>query len=247
MRTLCIFRNSYEARYISNMLDKTSLVNTIVIEKGVKAKGEKLKRFFEKTNIFRIPLLLIDILAIYIYSKVTTLEMRKKLGEYEYPLDKIKLTVDDANDKVCFDFIKRQKPQIIFIYGTSILKKEFLDRIKAPILNIHSGILPKYRNVHSDFWAFLNKDFDNIGVSIIYLDSGIDSGDLAVQRRIKYSKSDGLIDIKIKILTLIPTLVKFTLGKISEGKLPRKKQNELKKGVFYTPQLTDLIKLYVHD
>lgn len=247
MRTLFIFRDSYEARYILNVLDKTGLVDIIVIEKGVKAKERKLKRLFEKTNIFHIPLLLIDILALYIYSKVTMLEMKKKLGAYEYPLNKIKLTVDDANDKACFDFIKRRRPQIIFIYGTSILKKEFLGRIKIPILNIHSGILPKYRNVHSDFWAFLNKDFNNIGVSIIYLDSGIDNGDLAVQRRIKYSKSDVLVDIKIKILNLIPTVVKFTLKKINEGELPRKKQNELKKGFFYTPRLTDFIKLYVHN
>ena len=61
---------------------------------------------------------------------------------------------------------------------------------KRYTLNIHGGIVPKYRNVHSEFWAISKNDFKNIGTSIIHLDPGIDTGDIAIQEILEINSND---------------------------------------------------------
>jgi folate-dependent phosphoribosylglycinamide formyltransferase PurN len=243
MKTLFIFRDSYEAKYILQQLEKKGILGDVVIEKGVSAKRQKLRRFFKTKSILLYPLIVLDIIALAIYSKLITMAMIKILGKNNtYPKNKIKLIVDDANDKLCMEFVDKYQPEIIFIYGTSILKSQFLDHIKSLILNIHSGIVPKYRNVHSDFWAYLNNDIGNIGVSILHLNRGIDSGDLALQEKVDYNHRDSMVDIKIKNLKVIPNLVDSIIKKKKNGTLGRQKQLA-EKGSFYpTPRLLDLIK-----
>ena len=68
-------------------------------------------------------------------------------------------------------------------YGV-ILKEEFISCPKIGILNLHSGILPKYRGIMSTFWAMLNGE-KQIGATLHKItDSEIDSGEiLAISKR----------------------------------------------------------------
>ena len=74
--------------------------------------------------------------------------------------------------------------------GTRILSKELLSKISVPIINIHVGITPKYRGIHGGFWAIKNNDLENFGVTIHHVDSGIDTGKIIDQVRIKPTKED---------------------------------------------------------
>lgn len=242
MKTLFLFRDAYDSKYILHKLESKNLLGAVILERGVEAKKRKLQRIFKITNILSYPILILDTLSLILFSKHINANVKKKLGLYCYPKDRIKLIVDDANEKSCVDFIRQYEPDVIFIYGISILTDRFFKQVKTRILNIHSGIVPMYRNVHSDFWAYLNKDYSNIGLSVMYADKGIDSGDIALQKRINYAKNDGLINIKIKILNLIPDIVAETLNNMRNNKLNRKKQN-IKESHFYpTPGLLDIIK-----
>ena len=68
-------------------------------------------------------------------------------------------------------------------YGV-ILKEEFISCPKVGILNLHSGILPKYRGIMSTFWAMLNGE-KQIGSTLHKItDNKIDSGEiLAISKR----------------------------------------------------------------
>ncbi len=245
MKYLFLFRDSYDAKYILSKLNGKNLLGTVILEREIAAKKRKLQRIFKIRNFFSYPKLILDILSLILFSGYISTAVVKRLGSYEYPEDKIKLIVDDANEKKCVDFIKRYKPDVIFIYGTSILTDHFLREVKANVLNIHSGILPKYRNVHSDFWAYLNKDYNNIGATIICVDEGIDTGDIALQKKIKYIKGDDLINTKIKILCLIPGIITEMISNMRNNRLDRKKQN-IKESRFYpTPGFFNIIKYFL--
>lgn len=245
MKKLFIFRNSYDARYILSKIEEKGLLDGIILEKGIGAKKRKLQRIFQHKSIVNYPGLILDILALILFSGYVNTKVNKKLGLYSYPKEKIKLVVDNANENICLDYIRQYKPDVIFIYGVSILSDRFLKSTKAKVLNIHSGILPKYRNVHSDFWAYLNQDYNNIGVTLIYVDKGIDTGDIAFQNRIKYAKGDDLVDIKIKILRLIPNLIAEATRNIQKNKVNRKKQNMQKSHFYPTPGFSDIIKYFL--
>jgi len=243
MKILYIFRSSYDAAYILSRLGQKNIAQAAILESGNKAKFKKIKRSFQKSNIFRYPAVFVDLLSLLIYSFVMERGIKKRLGVAKYPKNIVKLVVDDANDKKCIEYIQKYKPDIIFIYGTAILGKTFLSSVHSTILNIHSGILPYYRNVHSDFWAYIKRDYKNIGVSIFFLDAGIDTGSIALQKRITYTKKDHLIDIKVKNLTMIPNLIELVIKKYRARTLKRKIQSISDAGFYPTPTFRDFFKL----
>jgi methionyl-tRNA formyltransferase len=67
-----------------------------------------------------------------------------------------------------------------------IIKKQILTRVTRPIVNIHISYLPWNRGADPNFWSW----FDNTpkGVSIHYIDAGIDTGSVLVQEQIIFSE-----------------------------------------------------------
>ena len=68
---------------------------------------------------------------------------------------------------------------ILSILGNEVFKKDILTEYR--ILNLHTGLLPKYRGLMPTFWAMLNEEKE-IGVSVFFVDEGIDSGPIIVQK-----------------------------------------------------------------
>ena len=63
------------------------------------------------------------------------------------------------------------------------------------VIGGHPGITPSYRGAYSSFWAIYNKDEENIGYSIFFIDDGVDTGDLIFQEKVKFSKEDSYMSI----------------------------------------------------
>ena len=72
-------------------------------------------------------------------------------------------------------------------YGTSIYSRETLERVGSAIINIHDGILPTFRNVHTDFWAFFCEARLPFGVTLFEIDERIDAGTVVRQEAIDLS------------------------------------------------------------
>ncbi len=98
--------------------------------------------------------------------------------------------VPSVNSTECRDKIAQYQPDIILLSGTRILSIETIASIKCPIVNLHAGITPFYRGVHGAYWALINKDNTNCGVTLHYVDSGIDTGQIIAQECISPNKRD---------------------------------------------------------
>lgn len=73
---------------------------------------------------------------------------------------------------------------IISIAGNQIFKKQLIDSAKFGIINLHSALLPKYRGLMPSFWVLANNEIET-GVSVFFVDEGIDSGPVIVQKKIE--------------------------------------------------------------
>jgi folate-dependent phosphoribosylglycinamide formyltransferase PurN len=60
--------------------------------------------------------------------------------------------------------------------------------INSKFVNIHVGITPKYRGVHGTYWALVNNDVENSGVTVHFVDEGIDTGNIINQAIVVPSK-----------------------------------------------------------
>jgi len=101
--------------------------------------------------------------------------------------------VNSINDKSAMKEIIKSDPDIIIVNGTRIISKSIIERINVPIINMHMGITPKYRGVHGGYWAVVNNDEENCGVTIHIVDEGIDTGKVIRQKRIRIQANDNYV------------------------------------------------------
>ena len=101
--------------------------------------------------------------------------------------------VKSINDEETIKFIHQYNPNIIVINGTRIISTNVLNATRVPFINLHMGITPKYRGVHGGYWAVSCDDYDNCGVTVHLVSSGIDTGDVIIQARIQVTNRDSFV------------------------------------------------------
>ena len=128
--------------------------------------------------------------------------------------------------RVEYDDILALEPDIIITcaYG-QIIPKEILDYPKLGCINVHASLLPKYRGGAPIHWSIINGDKET-GITIMYMDVGMDTGDIISQESIPILDSDNLESIHDKLSTLGSKLLLDTLPSIIDGTNDRLKQNE---------------------
>ena len=144
------------------------------------------------------------------------------------------------NDEV-INLIKDLKPDFIAVvaYG-KILPKEILDIPKYGCVNVHGSLLPKYRGAAPMQWALINGE-EKTGITTMFMDVGMDTGDMLLKEEIDIKDEYNLEDIHDKLMVIGGNLLVKTLDKIVDGTIVRKKQPE--KGT-YAPMITkDMTKI----
>lgn len=108
-------------------------------------------------------------------------------------------------------------------YG-QIIPKEVLDMPKYGCINVHASILPKYRGSAPIQWCLFNND-DVTGVTIMYMDEGMDTGDIIKIKEIPILDSDNVGTLHDKLsklgcdllLEVLPTIFNKTNDRIKQG------------------------------
>lgn len=109
-------------------------------------------------------------------------------------------------------------------YG-QIIPKEVLDMPKYGAINVHASILPKYRGSAPIQWALFNGDAKT-GVTIMYMDEGMDTGDIIKISEIPILDSDNVGTLHDKLSILGSSTLKETLPLIFNGTNKRIKQDD---------------------
>lgn len=82
-----------------------------------------------------------------------------------------------------------------------LIGKELLNRFPMKAINLHVSYLPWNRGADPNLWSFL--DDTPKGVSIHYLDEGLDTGPVLVQEEVPYKSGDTLRDSYDRLLSSI--------------------------------------------
>lgn len=129
--------------------------------------------------------------------------------------------------KVCADYedILNAKPDVIITcaYG-QIVSKDILDIPKYGCINIHASLLPKYRGGAPIHYALINGE-EETGVTLMYMDEGMDTGDMLVSERIKIEDNDNIEILSDKLSVLGSKMIVNYLEDIINGKIVGVKQD----------------------
>ncbi|MEO7800592.1 MAG: formyl transferase [Ginsengibacter sp.] len=114
---------------------------------------------------------------------------QQKLISSKIPEDKKKF-VKSINDTSTIHLIKLVKPDIVIVNATRILKPALLNSIEGHFINIHSGMLPKYRGYSGGYWALVCNDKNNCGSTIHFINDKIDTGAILYRDTVKVNSDD---------------------------------------------------------
>ena len=161
-------------------------------------------------------------------------------NEYNIPVFK---TVS-LNSTEASLFVKTLMPTLAIFGGGGLVRAELLNCV--PIVNCHMGLLPKYRGNYPWIWALINKEYDQIGLSIHLMEERLDLGPILKNVPIKITKNQSLFQLgKDLEYAMIPEIIsaltiaeKYLDDKIPEGCY----QKELDGKQYYVPH-NMLIKL----
>lgn len=117
------------------------------------------------------------------------------------------------------------EPDIIVTcaYG-QIIPKEVLSIPKLGPINVHASLLPKLRGGAPIHRAIM-EGYDKSGITIMYMDEGMDSGDIISQREVMIEEDDTLDTLSAKLMKVGSELLIETLPSIIEGTNARVEQN----------------------
>ncbi len=104
----------------------------------------------------------------------------------------------------------------VSIAYNQIFGRELLGLPRLGCLNLHAGMLPHYRGRNVINWAIINGE-RAIGVTAHFMDEGIDTGDVLLQRALPIGWTDSYGDVLCRVTRVIPDLVDEAVGLIASG------------------------------
>lgn len=148
-------------------------------------------------------------------------------------------------DKVELKNLINDKIDFVIIYGyRHILNKEFRDFYFQRIINLHPSYLPFGRGCYPNFWSFV---YDNPkGVSIHFIDEGIDTGDILYQREHKFDSELTLKDTYYNLQVSMLGLFSLNYHKIRKFEFNPIKQN-YNLGTFHFKKEFDDVFIFFKD
>ncbi len=206
------------AKYVANKLSKSKNVVGVIFEKR-RTTREVLMRMFKRAKK-RGVIRLLDEILFRVLDWVTRKGKKSMLNSDILNIENIpKVFVKSINDPESVKFTKDLKADILIVYGTGILKKEIINVPSQGVLNIHPGITPEYRGLEPTFWAMTNQDFDKTGVTIHYIDEGIDTGRILAQETVEVEKNDSYHTLFEKSIEKGMDLILNVISDMENGKI----------------------------
>jgi folate-dependent phosphoribosylglycinamide formyltransferase PurN len=99
-------------------------------------------------------------------------------------------------DRDCLERLRSLNPDLLVLAGADIVPASVLDIPRLGALNGHYGLLPRYRGMNVTEWSIYYDD--PVGVSVHYVDAGIDTGDIIACEPVKVAPGDRLEDLRAK-------------------------------------------------
>jgi folate-dependent phosphoribosylglycinamide formyltransferase PurN len=240
MKIVLLTGNAPNQKALANKVAAEFNLVGLVIEKK---PGKK-----QKLTLGRLMAKLKDI---FLFSRISQAWVNLlRYYDHKYPVfpscdNKI---VDNINESKVIDFIKEKNPELVMVSGTSLIKKPFFQVTPLKgIVNLHTGLSPYIKGgPNCTNWCLATNQFHLIGNTIMWLDAGIDSGNIITTELVNFTGEESLNDIHLKVMEDAHSLYLRALRLIdfNPSLVPSVNQTEINKGtLFLTKMWNDEFKL----
>ncbi|MCK8823619.1 methionyl-tRNA formyltransferase [Fuchsiella alkaliacetigena] len=134
----------------------------------------------------------------------------------------------DVNSADSVDKLRSLAPQamVVVAYG-QILSKELLELPPLGCINVHASLLPKYRGPAPLHRVIINSE-KQTGVTTIYMDQGLDTGDIILQEEIEIAAEDTVGVVHDRLAKLGAEVLLETLELVARDEAESEPQDDRK-------------------
>jgi len=242
---ICHEDSVFDSETLSRWLASFSELKGIVLlrEKSDR-KFKRIKREIKRSG----PIRFLDVAAFRLYYKfrsaqgdtVWERELVDKLNKRYPAIEGVPVLVTNSPNSVeAEEFIRQADADIILARCKVILNRRIFSLAKTGTFVMHPGICPEYRNAHGCFWALASGDEENVGMTLLKIDDGVDTGPIFGYYSYDFdSLNESHFRIQTRVVSENLDEVAAKLQEIATGKAETLSPNGRKSGSWGHPWLT---------
>lgn len=180
------------ARWLASF---TELAAVVVVRESRARLWRRVMREWKRAG----PLRFLDVLAFRAYYRLALAgpdsawideTLAGLLRRYaEIPASTRVLETPSPNSAGAERVLREARPDIVIARCKNILAERVFKLAPLGTFVMHPGICPEYRNAHGCFWALARRDLDNVGMTLLRVDSGVDTGPVHGYYRCAYDEA----------------------------------------------------------
>lgn len=230
------------ARWLASFTD---LAGVVILDETKQRAWQRVRREVRRIGLLRF----LDVVAFRLYYKLA-LSARDRQWETA-TLDELQrrfpplasetrmLQAASPNTPEVAAFLRECRPDLVIARCKWILKPEIFSIPPDGTFVMHPGICPQYRNAHGCFWALAQNDLGNVGMTLLRIDRGVDTGPVYGFFRCNYDEqADSHIVIQHRTVFDNLDAIAARLLDIHEGRAERIDTRGLPSGEWGQPWLS---------
>ncbi|MFN3652963.1 MAG: formyltransferase family protein [Armatimonadota bacterium] len=167
------------SRWLGSFSD---LVGVVLLEEGAQRTRQRIGREIRRSGVLGF----LDVLAFRAYyraflasrdrqwERAVVSDLRARFSHVP-PCANV-LRTDSVNSAECVDFLRGCRPDFAIARCKTLLRPEVFSVPARGTYVLHPGICPEYRNAHGCFWALAQRDTERVGLTLLRIDHGVDTG-----------------------------------------------------------------------
>jgi hypothetical protein len=167
------------ARWLASF---SELGGIVAIDEPNSRLWKRVRREVKRVGAARFP----DVLAFRLYYRLVHATRDRHWEERRlhdicetYPPLSLSIPIlhtSSPNTNEAVEFISKNQPDIMIARCKTLLKESVFSIPSHGTFAMHPGICPEYRNAHGCFWALANGDPERVGMTLLRIDKGVDTG-----------------------------------------------------------------------
>lgn len=223
--------------YIANALCKAGEPIAIVQETGRQWTLNKVLKLLKPINFYRKAWRWLRDRKRYTGNKEEVFFFGDQPAKLDQP--NLVVNVPHINHPDVLKLAKETQPDVIAVFGTSLITGPLLKMGKYGIVNLHGGLSPHYRGSDCTFWALYNEEPDQVGCTLHFINEGIDTGKLIAHISPEVKATDDELTLFWRAVKDSADVYTSLMDKFEQGKALGQLQSE--KGSLYQVKDRELV------
>jgi methionyl-tRNA formyltransferase len=145
------------------------------------------------------------------------------------------LDVENINSQEVFEFTIKERPELVIVSGTRLIRKKLLSiKPSIGIINLHTGLSPYIKGgPNCTNWCIATGQYHLIGNTIMWINEGIDTGNILTTEFSSFTGNEDLKELHIKVMEHAHDLYVRSIEALEAGNFTNVPQDSIAQGITY--------------